>query len=77
MRLNVLYFLGALAVAAIPISAVAQPDQADRQPAAGAQQAKTLASKACPAGWVWEPAGYMGNGHWRPAHCATRNKVPF
>lgn len=74
MRLNTLYLMGALAVAAAPLSAVAQPVQANPQPAAE-QYAPTPA--ACPAGWVWEPAGYMGNGHWRPAHCAARQTLPF
>jgi hypothetical protein len=74
MRLNTLYLMGALAVAAVPLSAAAQPLQPNRQTAAE-QSAAT--SAACPAGWVWEPAGYMGNGHWRPAHCAARGTVPF
>jgi hypothetical protein len=74
MRLNTLYLMGALAFAAPPLSAVAQPAQANRQPAAE-QYAPTPA--ACPAGWIWEPAGYMGSGHWRPAHCAARQTIPF
>jgi hypothetical protein len=74
MRLNTLYLMGALAVAAAPLSALAQPVQANRQLAVE-QYAPTPA--ACPAGWVWEPAGYMGNGHWRPAHCAARQTIPF
>ena len=74
MRLNTLYLIGALAVAAAPLSAVAQPVQPNPQPAAE-QYAPTPA--ACPAGWIWEPAGYMGNGHWRPAHCAARQTIPF
>src|ERR1700730_14572442 len=61
MRLNTVYLLGALAVAAVPLSAVAQPVQANRQ----AAEQYALTPAACPAGWVWEPAGYMGNGHWR------------
>src|SRR5260370_14580621 len=73
MRLNTVYLLGALAVAAVPLSAVAQPVQANRQ--AAEQYAPTPA--ACPAGWVWEPAGYMGNGHWREAHFAARNTIPL
>ena len=76
MRLNTLYLMGALAVAAAPVSAVAQPVHANRQPAAGTEQ--TVRERhTCPTGWVWEPAGYMGNGHWRPAHCAARNTIPF
>ena len=73
MRLNTVYLLGALAVAAVPLSAVVQPVQANRQ--AAEQYAPT--SAACPAGWVWEPAGYMGNGHWRAAHCVARNTIPW
>lgn len=83
MRLNSLYLMGALAAATVPLSAAAQTVQENRQtaadieqPAAGAEQ-KTMAPDACPAGWVWEPAGYMGNGHWRPAHCAERSTIPF
>jgi hypothetical protein len=76
MRLNTLYLIGTLAVAAVPLSAAAQPVQANRQTAAGTEQTMT-APDACATGWVWEPAGYMGNGHWRPAHCAARNTIPF
>jgi hypothetical protein len=75
MRLNTLYLMSALAVAAVPLSAAAQPVQSNPQTAAAEQYAPTPAP--CPAGWVWEPAGYMGNGHWRPAHCAARQTIPF
>jgi hypothetical protein len=74
MRLNTLYLMSALVVASVPLSAAAQPVQPNSQ-AAAQQYAPTPA--ACPAGWVWEPAGYMGNGHWRPAHCAARQTIPF
>jgi len=73
MRLHALYLAGALTALAIPLSAGAQPVYTNRQGAATEQYASRLA--ACPAGWVWEPAGYMGNGHWRPEHCAPRNDV--
>ena len=73
MRLNTVYLMGALVVAMAPLAAAAQPVPADRQ--ATEQYASTPA--VCPAGWVWEPAGYMGNGHWRSAHCAARNTLPW
>src|SRR5260370_4455192 len=69
MRLNTVYLLGALAVAAVPLSAEAQPVPANRQ--AAEQYAPTPA--ACPAGWVLEPAGYMGNCHWPGGPFARRN----
>ena len=75
MRLHALYLAGALAALAIPLSAGAAPGPVGQQSVA-AEQAKSV-KKACPAGSVWEPAGYMGNGHWRPAHCAARNTIPF
>jgi hypothetical protein len=75
MRLHALSLVGALTALAIPLAAGAQPLQANPQ-AAAVEQAKST-EKTCPAGWVWEPAGYMGNGHWRPAHCARRNTIPF
>jgi hypothetical protein len=74
MQLNTLYLLAALSVAAVPLSAGAQPAHPNRQTTANAEQ---TTRDACPSGWVWEPAGYMGNGHWRPAHCAARNTVPW
>jgi hypothetical protein len=76
MRLNTLYLLGTLAVAAVPLSAAAQTAPANDQAPATVQQIKS-AHHACPAGWIWEPAGYMGNGHWRSAHCTPRNVLPF
>jgi hypothetical protein len=74
MRLSSIYLLGALSIAAAPLSAAAQPFQANH-PAVPGQYAAT--SSVCPTGWVWEPPGYMGNGHWRPAHCAARNTIPW
>ena len=76
MPFDTLYLLGALAVASVPLSAAAQQTPAIDQAAAGAQQIKT-AHHVCPTGWIWEPAGYMGNGHWRSAHCTPRNVLPF
>jgi hypothetical protein len=76
MRLHALYLAGALSALAIPVSAGASPVPADHLTATSAEQAVS-AKTSCPAGWVWEPAGYMGNGHWRSAHCARRNTIPF
>ena len=75
MRLHALYVTGALTALAIPLSAGAQTLQTNRPATTTEQYASTPA--ACPAGWVWEPAGYMGNGHWRPAHYAARNTIPW
>jgi hypothetical protein len=30
-----------------------------------------VASRTCPGGYVWEPAGYVASGKWRDAHCAN------
>jgi hypothetical protein len=76
MKMRTLYLTSALIATAIPLSAGAAPASADHQKSAGVEQAKS-AKKTCPAGWVWEPSGYMGNGHWRPANCARRNTIPF
>lgn len=74
MLMRALYLTGALVATAIPLSAGAAPIPANQQSAAGVEEAAP-APDACPAGWIWEPAGYMGNGHWRPAHCASRDDV--
>ena len=74
MRMRSLYLASALIAAAIPLSAGAAPSPANYQSATTVGQA-VPALDSCPAGWIWEPAGYMGNGHWRPAHCAPRNDV--
>jgi hypothetical protein len=71
MRLHALYLAGALAALAIPLSAGAQPVQANRQAPATEQYAAP--PTACPAGWVWEPAGYLTSGKWEAAHCAFRD----
>jgi hypothetical protein len=71
MRLNALCFIGALTVLATPLSAGAVPGQANRQAAAGAQQAAP-ATYTCPPGYYWEPDAYAPHGKFRPAHCAPR-----
>ena len=74
MGMRTLYLASALIATAIPLSAGAAPAPADQQSAAATGQYAPT-SAVCPATWVWEPAGYMGNGHWRPAHCAPRDAV--
>jgi hypothetical protein len=74
MRLKSLYLCGALAVAAIPLSAGAQSWPANN-PSAPNAQGYTESAKACPPGYDFEPSGYLGNGHWSPAHCASRSKT--
>ena len=77
MRLQTLYFIAAVAVTAIPLSAGAQSLPANDQPTTNSQAA-IQADQKCPPGWVWEPAGYLGGGHWSPAHCASRsNTIAF
>jgi hypothetical protein len=71
MRLKALYLTGALAVSAVPLSAGAEPAQADRQDTTSFQEV-TPAEDACAPGWYWEEAGYAKHGKWRPAHCAPR-----
>lgn len=73
MRFQNLYFLGALAVAAIPLSAGAQSLLANDQ--STTNKAVTQADRRCPPGSVWEPAGYLGSGKWRPARCASRSRT--
>jgi hypothetical protein len=70
MRLQALYFFGALAVAAIPLSAGAQPLPANDQGTTNAQAANPPVQQCAP-GWVWEDGGYSGSGTWRPPHCAS------
>jgi hypothetical protein len=76
MRLDTLYLLGALAVAAAPLSAAAQPISATDQGPVNTQFDMTMPD-VCPAGSIWEPAGYTGNGDWQMAHCMPRNDVYF
>ena len=79
MRLQTLYFIGAFAVAAIPLSAGAQSLPANDQPAnhqwTSNAEADKPAVQQCPPGYVWEPAGYLGGGTWRPAFCGSRSKT--
>jgi hypothetical protein len=70
MRLQTIYFIGALAATAIPLSAGAQSLPANNQPTTNSQ-AVNQADQKCPPGWVREPAGYLGGGAWRPARCAS------
>jgi hypothetical protein len=85
MRLQTLYFIGALAVAAIPLTAGARSLPANDQWTTNAQaalpendqpntnaQADTQAAPQCPPGYDWEPAGYLGGGTWHPAFCGSR-----
>src|SRR4029077_4470048 len=74
MRLQALYFIGALAVTAIPLSAGAQSLPANDQPVPNAE-VYARSAEACPAGSIWEPAGYLSSGKWRPAHCAPRDTI--
>ena len=76
MKLRSLNLTSALVATAIPLSALAAPTAADPQSTISGEQTVS-AKKSCPAGWIREPAGDMGNGHWRPAHCARRNTYPF
>jgi hypothetical protein len=71
MKLSALSLAGALFAAAIPLSASTAPVAADQGSANGGQQA-TSAAPACPAGYYWEPAGYVHHGKFREAHCARR-----
>jgi hypothetical protein len=74
MRLQNLYFVGALAAAAIPLSAGAQRLPANDRSTTNSQTV-SQANRRCPPGWVWEPAGYLGSGKWRPARCASRGRT--
>jgi hypothetical protein len=70
MRLQALYFIGALGVAAVPLAAGAQSLPANDQRTTNAQEANRPVQE-CPAGWVWEQGGYSGSGTWRAPHCAS------
>lgn len=72
MRLQALYLTATLTALAIPLSAGAQPVNANRQTAAGIEQSMQ-APYVCPPGWIWQPAGYFTSGKWEPAHCALRD----
>jgi hypothetical protein len=75
MRMRSLYLTSTLIAAAIPLSAGATAAAAEPYQSATSVGQYASALNTCPAGSVWEPAGYMGNGHWRPEHCAPRNDV--
>jgi hypothetical protein len=74
MRLKAFYFMGALAVAAIPLSAGAQSLSQDYHWKFNSQAIEPGAQQ-CPAGYDFEHGGYMGGGMWRPPHCASRSKT--
>ena len=76
MTMRTLYFTGALAVSALPFAAGAQSLPIYNQPAPNAA-VYAQSAEACPAGWVWEPSGYLSSGKWRPAHCAPRNTIAY
>jgi hypothetical protein len=73
MRLQALYFIGALAVTAIPLSAGAQSLPANDQGTTNAQANRPV--QQCPPGYDFEPGGYTGSGTWRAPHCASRSKT--
>jgi hypothetical protein len=75
MRLQALYFIGALAVTAILLSAGAQPLPANHQWTTNAQ-AGNQAVQQCPPGYDREPAGYLPGGIWHPAFCGSRSRIP-
>jgi len=70
MRLQALYFIGAFAVTAIPLSAGAQSLRANDQSTTNAQAVNRPVQQCAP-GWVWELGGYTGGGTWRPPHYAS------
>jgi hypothetical protein len=70
MRMHAIYLAGTVVATATPLSAGAQPVQANRETVASAEQT-TSAPEACPPGWVWEHVGYLGGSTWRPARCAS------
>ena len=68
MRLNALFLIGVLTVAAVPLSAGVASAAGDRT--SGSQAAQS--AERCPAGYYWEPDAYAVHGKFRPAHCAPR-----
>lgn len=74
MRLQALYFIGALAVTATPLSARAQSLPANHQLTTNAQ-ADNQAVRQCPPGYDREPAGYLPGGVWNPARCVSRSRI--
>ena len=75
MRLEALYFIGALAVTAIPLSAGAQSLPANVQPTTTNAQAANAPAQQCPPGYDFEPGGYTGGGTWRPPFCGSRSQT--
>jgi hypothetical protein len=70
MRMNTLKTIAFMAVALPSLSATAfSATNFSQAPA----NASTIAVNQCPAGTYFEPAGYVGSGKWRDAHCATGN----
>jgi hypothetical protein len=76
MKMRTRYLASALVALALPLSVATALAFTGPQSAAAVEHVRSF-KKICPAGTVWEPAGYMGNGHWRPAHCASRQSIPF
>jgi hypothetical protein len=76
MKTHTLYLASALVALALPPSAGTALALVGPHSSVAVEQARSL-KKICPPGTLWEPAGYMGNGHWRPAHCAYRQTLPF
>ena len=74
MRLQALYFIGALAVTAIPLSAGAQSLPTNHQLTTNVQ-ADNQAVQQCPRGYDWEPAGYLPGGVWQAARCVSRSRI--
>lgn len=74
MRLHALSFTGAFIVLAAPLSTGAQAARANH-PSVDVAEQSTRTLEACPAGWVWEPAGYFKSGRWDSAHCAPRDLI--
>ena len=89
MRLQTLYFVAGLGLAAVPLAAGAQSlpannpwtnsqaalSEADQPPAN--TQADIQAVPQCPPGYDWEPAGYLGSGKWHPAFCGSRSHTIY
>jgi hypothetical protein len=73
MRLQALYFTGALAVTAIPLSPEAQSLPANHRWTTNAQADNQ--AQQCPRGYDWEPAGYLPGGVWNPPRCVSRSRI--
>jgi hypothetical protein len=75
MRLQALYFIGALAVTAILLSAGAQSLPANHQWTTNAQ-ADNQAVQQCPRAMIGSLPDMLPGGFWGPARCASRNRIP-